>query len=189
MAEFFASFTINFFAELGDKTQLAAALLASRFGFYPVALGILLAVLILQAVAVAFGSTSSYLFKNIRMVYLLASAVFLYFGISALKDKEDERAEEIVSKSGRSVVLTVFLAFLLMEFGDKTQIATVVKASTSKRLLMTYLGAVTGFYLSNLIGITAGKFLGEKIEERKLKMVSAAVFLGFGIYYLFKAAF
>lgn len=189
MSEFLASFILNFFAELGDKTQLTAFVLASRFGFKPVAAGIFLAVLLLQAIAVLFGGLSGNLIQNSTFLNAVAGFIFLIFGVLSLRKEEEEKEEIEKGLKSSSKIFSIFILFFLLELGDKTQIATVVKASTSNFLLFTYLGAVAGFYLSNMIGVIGGKLIGEKVEERSIRFISSAIFIAFGAYYLIRAFF
>lgn len=184
MTEFITTFTLNFFAELGDKTQFTAMMLSSRFGARPVTIGILLAVMLLQGIAVAFGGLSSSLIKNEAIINLIAGIVFLAFGIVSFRKEEEEEENSIESKKINSIVFSVFALFFVAELGDKTQIATLVKASTSNNLILTYLGAVIGFFLSNMIGILAGKFLSEKIDSTKISIISGVIFTLFGLYYI-----
>lgn len=179
--ELISSFLLNFFAELGDKTQLAALMLAARYGFRKVFQGIFAAILLLQALAVLGGSLAQNLLSNKPLISLIASAIFLIFGFMIFRDSESE--EEKIGSSASPVVMS-FLMFFSTELGDKTQIATMLKAATSSYLLATYIGASLGLTVSNAAGILAGKFLGNRIDEKKLKYAGAFIFLAFGIYYL-----
>lgn len=186
MSEFFSSFLLNFFAELGDKTQITALVLATRYGFLTVSTGIFLAILLLQGLAVIFGGSLSSLFKNKEAISIIAGLIFLAFGIANLSSKDKDEDELDFQKPASHLIFSIFALFFTAELGDKTQIATLAKASTSSSLLQTYLGAVFGLFFSNLIGVAAGNFLKERITLSKTKFISSIVFIMFGVYYLAK---
>jgi putative Ca2+/H+ antiporter (TMEM165/GDT1 family) len=189
MSEFISSFILNFTAELGDKTQIIAFMLAGSYGILFTTVGIFLSVVALQAIAVSQGWLFQSFFENKTNLNLVAGLIFLAFGILTYIKKEEHEDQEKLepAKSSNKPLLQIALLFFVAELGDKTQIATLVKASTSKNILLTYLGAVCGLFVSNFIGIFLGNLFREKVKEKWLTLASSLIFTGFGIFYLLKA--
>lgn len=183
--ELSTTFLLNFFAELGDKTQILTMVLAVRNGVFPTLTGVFLSALILQVVAVGLGSSASFLFQNKIILNSLAGTIFIFFAIKTLMDVRKSNFKEEELKSG-SPILVAFSMFFLAELGDKTQIATLAKATTSIYPIMTLTGAVLGLVFSNTLGMLSGKLLTTKISQRYLQIASSVIFFIFGIYYLGK---
>lgn len=186
MGEFISSFLLNFLAELGDKTQLVSFLLAGSYGLLPASTGVLFAVVLLQGMAVGAGWLFQSLLSNKSVISLIAGIIFLLFGFLTIIKEEKEDEFKFNKQSGYPI-FQIALLFFVAELGDKTQIATMVKATTSSSVLLTYLGAVSGFFLSNFIGIFLGNLFKERVEGKKLRLAGAAVFIAFGVFYLVKA--
>jgi Ca2+/H+ antiporter, TMEM165/GDT1 family len=85
------------------------------------------------------------------------------------------------------VLGSAFLMIFLAELGDKTQLSTFAFASQSKSPLSVFLGASLALVLSSLIGVTLGGLIGRFVPERVMKVLAAAVFLGFGVWTLVEA--
>jgi putative Ca2+/H+ antiporter (TMEM165/GDT1 family) len=85
------------------------------------------------------------------------------------------------------VLGSAFLMIFLAELGDKTQLSTFAFASQSKSPLSVFLGASLALVLSSLIGVALGGLIGRFVPERVMKVLSAVVFLGFGIWTLVEA--
>jgi len=186
MGEFISSFLLNFLAELGDKTQLISFLLAGNYGLLATSTGVLLAVVLLHGIAVGAGWLLQSLLSNRSVINLMAGVVFLMFGFLILINKDEKEDDFKLKKQPGFPLFQIALLFFVAELGDKTQIATMIKATTSRGILLTYLGAVSGFFLSNFIGIFLGNLFKERLEEKKLRLVGAAVFIAFGTFYLIK---
>jgi putative Ca2+/H+ antiporter (TMEM165/GDT1 family) len=75
----------------------------------------------------------------------------------------------------------------LAELGDKTQLSTFAFASQSKSPLSVFLGASLALVLSSLLGVALGGLIGRFVPERIMKVLAAAVFLGFGVWTLVEA--
>ena len=79
------------------------------------------------------------------------------------------------------MVGTVFVAFFIAEFGDKTQLTTISLAAQYRNALSVLIGATLGMLVADGIGIVAGVVLGKHIPQRTIKWVSATIFLIFGL--------
>lgn len=186
MEAFIASFALIFLAELGDKTQLLAMAFSMKYGARKVLLGVFLATLLIQALAVGVGSLLA-AFIPMKAVSVIASLSFIIFGIWILKGEKEEEGEEKPSRFG--AVTTVVIAFFLAEMGDKTQLAAVSLAAEYKAVWQVLAGAVLGMVLADGAGILFGMFTRRHLSERKIKIASAAVFILFGLSGFYKLLF
>ena len=85
------------------------------------------------------------------------------------------------------LIASTFVMIFLAELGDKTQISTFALASNSRSMLSVFLGASGALVLTSLIAVVLGGVIGRFVPERLIKIVSAAVFIGFGVLTLVEA--
>ncbi|MBP1737429.1 MAG: hypothetical protein H6Q60_1310 [Oscillospiraceae bacterium] len=173
-------------AEMGDKTQLLAMAMASKYRAKQVILGVLIATLLNHALAVAAGT---YLSSFIPMdaVKLAAAVAFLVFGLWTLRgDKLDE--EECGTKRRFGPVITVAIAFFLAEMGDKTQLMTIAIAADSTQPLFILMGTTIGMLIADGIGILGGAWMAKHVPERYIKWTAGMIFLVFGTVTLYQEA-
>lgn len=187
LQEIAASFALLFFAELGDKTQFLTLSLASRFSAARVALGAFLASFALTAIAVAFGSGLSALFSNTLYLDVGAGALFVAFGLYTLIGRDDDDDDGDPRDGSKAAVWATFTAIFVAELGDKTQVATIARASTSAFPLGVLVGATLGFFLSNAAALVVGRAASTRLSPRQLRVGSALIFLAFGLSYLARA--
>ena len=180
MEAFLVSTGIVALAEMGDKTQLLALILAARFRKpWPIVLGILVATLANHALAGALGAwVTTWLGPDVLRWVLggsfLAMAVWML-----IPDKLDEDAED--SKAPRLGVFgTTVLAFFLAEMGDKTQIATVMLAAQYQAWLWVVAGTTLGMMIANAPVVWFGDKITRLVPIRIVHLVSAAVFAVLG---------
>lgn len=164
-------------AEMGDKTQLLAMAMATRFPARAVLWGVFFATILNHALAVALGT---YLGTSINMnaVQMVAAGSFILFGLWTIRG--DSLNGEDKRKTILGPVMTVAIAFFFVEMGDKTQLATVALAARYNDPLATLLGTTTGMLIADAIGIYIGVVAGKRIPERVIKWVSALIFIAFG---------
>ena len=186
MDAFLATFVMIFLAELGDKTQLIVMAFAAKYCWRQVLAGMTLGIFAVHALAVGVGSFVGQLLSPERMT-LIASLLFLYFGYWTLRGGDE--AEETVADSCYGPVLTVATSFFVGEMGDKTQFAAMTMAAQYDSWPMVLLGAVVGMVLADSLGILAGAFLHRKLPARKMRYLSAGIFLFFGVLGLLQSAF
>ncbi|MBF0402023.1 MAG: TMEM165/GDT1 family protein [Magnetococcales bacterium] len=170
------TFVLIFLAELGDKTQLVCMTLAARHRPWPVFWGALLAFIILNVLAVLFGSAlSSWLPQNLLVI--VVAALFALFGIQSLRAAdEEEEGEEVTEQSGHGILLRAFLLIFVAELGDKTQIAVAGLASTELPVPV-WVGATLALGTSSALGVAVGRTLLQKISKKMLGRVSGLFFL------------
>lgn len=179
MEAFFVSTAIVAIAEMGDKTQLLALVLAARFHKpWPIVLGILAATLANHALAGAVGAWVT-TFMGPQVLRWVLGACFIAMAIWMLiPDKLDEDETATVSRWG--VFGTTLVAFFLAEMGDKTQIATVVLAAKYNAYLWVVAGTTLGMMLANAPVVWLGERITRLVPLRIVHMVSAAIFLVLG---------
>ncbi len=167
-------------AEIGDKTQLLAFLLAARFRKpLPIVLGIFVATLVNHGLAGALGAwiTSALEPRILRWILALS---FLGMAIWTLIPDEIEKDEaKIAQRFG--VFGATLLSFFLAEMGDKTQIATVAMAAHYATPLLVVIGTTLGMLIADVPAVFAGERLAHRIPMKLVHAIAAAIFalLGF----------
>jgi putative Ca2+/H+ antiporter (TMEM165/GDT1 family) len=171
-------------AEMGDKTQLLAMAMASKYKVKDVMLGVLYATILNHALAVAVGT---YLSSVIPMdaVKLVAGISFLVFGLWTLRgDKIDEEDNK---KAKFGPIMTVAIAFFIAEMGDKTQLMTVAIAAEGSKPLLTLVGTTAGMLVADSIGIIGGAWMCRHVPEKYIKWVAGLIFIFFGTLSLYNS--
>jgi len=171
-----------FVAELGDKSQLLALWLATRYRWWLVLGGLIAAAGLLQLLAVAAGRVLEALIPQ-DVLLVIAGLSFFAFAAWSLRGDPDED-EEQDARTARGPLATlgiVAAAFLVSEFGDKTQLATVAIAAREPSFVGVWLGAVAGLTLSSGIAIAVGTLVGKRLPIRLISRVAAALFVVFGV--------
>lgn len=178
MIAFAASFMLVVLAEMGDKTQLLAMAFAMKYSTYKVLLAVFLATLLSNAFAV----TAGHLLTAIIPIYIItfvASLSFIFFGIWTIRPERLEGQEKKESKFGP--ILTVGIAFLLAEMGDKTQLATISLAVKYQNILGVLMGTTLAMVVADAIGIIFGMAIHKRLSEEKIKWFAAIIFILFGL--------
>lgn len=170
-------------AEMGDKTQLLAIILATRFKKpWPIVWGILIATLLNHALAGAVGTWVTTLISADTLKWILVGS-FVVMGIWTLfPDKADDAAPE-TGKWG--VLLTTIVVFFLAEMGDKTQLATVAIAAQYSDFLPVVIGTTLGMMIANAPVVFLGEKLTRVLPLKVLRLVASGLFLLFGAWIAF----
>jgi putative Ca2+/H+ antiporter (TMEM165/GDT1 family) len=180
MESFLVSAGVVALAEIGDKTQLLAFILAARFKKpAPIILGILFATIVNHGLAGALGAwiTASISPEVLRWVLGLS-----FIGMAAwtmIPDKIEEEESQIAKKFG--VFGATLITFFLAEMGDKTQIATVAMAAHYAAPLMVVMGTTLGMLIADVPAVFAGEKLAAKIPMKLVHSIAAAIFAALGI--------
>ncbi len=185
MEAFLVSTGIVALAEMGDKTQLLALVLAARFKKpWPIVLGILVATIANHAMAGALGAwvTSMLSPKTLRWVL---GASFLAMAVWMLIPNrlDDGGAEKPLSRL--DVFGTTVVVFFLAEMGDKTQIATVMLAARYEAMVSVVVGTTLGMMLANVPVVFLGERVTRLVSLRVVHVVSALFFVVLGLLALF----
>ena len=184
MSVYLASVIFVVLAEMGDKTQLLALVLAARFRKpWPIVLGILVATLANHGLAGALGAwvttvVGPQVLRWILGVSFIAMAVWML-----IPDKLDEGDADGAPRWG--VFGTTLVAFFLAEMGDKTQIATVMLAAQYNAYLWVVAGTTLGMMLANAPVVWLGDRITRLVPIRVVHGVSAVIFLVLGLVAIF----
>ena len=197
-------------AELGDKTQLLALVLAVRYKAWQVLLGIFIATLAIHLLSTLAGQLIGNIVPQQRL-RLVTGLLFIGFGVWTLRgDKEPDPEADAVSRYGP--ILTVGVAFFLAELGDKTQIMTMTIAADPTAVLTTFgafgtsvagwlrsagissqgltpqqtfwgvwMGSTLGMMIADGLAIIVGRVLGRNLPERLITRISGVIFVLFGV--------
>ena len=181
-----SAFALLFVAEMGDKTQLTAMTLATRYRALPVAIGVCSAFLVLNVLAVLVGQV---LFRYVpqQAVLLAAGALFLVFAWKSWQ-ASDEDEDEAGPGDARSAVITSFLMIFMAELGDKTQLALIALAASSGAVWSVFTGATLALWAVSLIGIFVGATLLKNVPKALMHRAAALLFAVFGFLALWRAA-
>ena len=184
MEAFLVSSGIVALAEMGDKTQLLALILAARFRKpWPIVLGIFTATVVNHGLAGAVGAWVNSLIGPDAMRWILGLS---FIGMAIWMLIPDKMDDEGVSEHSRwGVFGTTVVAFFLAEMGDKTQIATVMLAAQYNAYLWVVIGTTLGMMLANAPVVWLGDKLVKKVPIRWVHVISALIFLVLGVIALF----
>jgi len=188
-ATFLTTFGIIFLAELGDKTQLTAMALATRYPWKRVFIGLAAAFALLNLAAVLLGSL---LFTVLPLFWIkVASALlFFFFGMTTLRSKRfdaEEEEEEEKRFTAKGPVVTSFLMIMLAELGDKTQLVTASLAAQHDSPLAVFTASTLALWSVSLIGIFAGQQLVRFVSLAALHKIAGCLFLVFGAAILYQS--
>lgn len=168
-------------AEMGDRTQLLAVMLASRYRKpLPILAGILVATVANHSLAALAGFYLSSLLSAVWFKYAVAVS-FIVMALWALipdKDGDDERPNRL----HLGVFLTTAVTFFLVEIGDKTQVATVALAARYHSILVVAAGTTTGMMLANIPAVFLGHAVTRVLPIHALRIAAAVLYLGLGLW-------
>jgi Ca2+/H+ antiporter, TMEM165/GDT1 family len=170
-------------AEIGDKTQLLAIVLAARFRKpLPIVLGILAATLLNHAAAAALGVWLANLIGSQGLRWVLGISFIAMAVWTLIPDKYEDHRQ---TKSRRGVFGATLIAFFLLEMGDKTQIATIALSAKYHALAAVVLGTTLGMMLANVPAVLLGDIAATKLKMGVVHTIAAVIFLVLGAVVLF----
>ncbi|MCW5732719.1 MAG: TMEM165/GDT1 family protein [Enhydrobacter sp.] len=169
-------------AEIGDKTQLLAMLLAARYRRpIPIILGIFAATMANHAIAASVGAAVAAWLGPDAMRWIIGGLFIVMAGWCLIPDKEDE-GPKAVGSMGAFLATTV--AFFLVEMGDKTQLATVALAARFQSIAIVTAGTTAGMMLANVPAVLFGEVLARKIPLTLVRICAAISFVLLGVVVL-----
>ncbi|MFH1397680.1 MAG: TMEM165/GDT1 family protein [Candidatus Omnitrophota bacterium] len=183
MPAFLASLIFVLLAEMGDKTQLLAMAFATRYSAQKVLIAVFLATLLNHSLAVATGRFLTVIIP-LDVISFIAAVSFIIFGLWTIRG--DILEGEFKKKSRFGPILTVGIAFFLVEMGDKTQLATISLAVQYRNMFSVLMGTTLAMVIADAIGIIAGIVMKKHIPERTIKWISAVIFILFGFTGVYK---
>ncbi len=184
MEAFLVSTGLVAIAEIGDKTQLLAILLAARFRKpIPILLGIFVATIANHALAASIGSVAGSFFDGPWMKWVLGLAFIAFAGWALIPDTfEDKDAPR--ERAGASIFWTTVVAFFFVEMGDKTQVATVALGARFHEVAIVAAGTTFGMMLANTPAVFLGDAAATKLPLKAIRIAAAASFAAIGLWIL-----
>ena len=86
------------------------------------------------------------------------------------------------------IFITIFGAVFVAELGDKTQLATMLFAADKEvNKYMVFFAASAALVVASALGVLAGSFLAEYINEKYLHYVAGIGFIAIGAVTLYNA--
>lgn len=179
MEAFLISTGIVALAEIGDKTQLLAFLLAAKFRRpLPIVMGILAATVANHALAAGVGAWISTLLGPEAMRWVLGLS---FLGMAAWTLVPDKIDDEDTRVGSYGVFLATLIAFFIAEMGDKTQVATVALAARYEAMLAVVAGTTFGMMLANVPAVYLGERIANKVPLKLVHGIAAAIFAVLGV--------
>jgi len=179
MEAFLVSTGIVALAEIGDKTQLLAFLLAAKFRRpLPIVAAILAATLFNHAFAAAIGTWITSLLGPDVLRWVLGISFLAMAAWILIPDKLDDDDAKLARYG---VFLTTFIAFFLAEMGDKTQIATVALAAKYHSFFWVVAGTTLGMMLANVPAVYLGDRIAGRMPVKLVHRIAAVIFAVLGV--------
>jgi len=186
MEAFLTSTLIVTLAEIGDKTQLLAIVLATRFQRpIPIIAGIFVATIANHFLAALLGSEVASILEGEWFSYLVAASFIIMAGWTLIPDKLDDD-EQKPARFG--AFITTVIAFFLVEIGDKTQVATVALGARFNEVVLVTSGTTIGMLLANIPAIFVGHELLKYVPLNIVRMIAAGLFLIIGLWIVVQTA-
>ncbi len=182
MEAFLVSFGLIALAELGDKTQLLALMLASRFHRpVPILAGIFVAVVVNHLLSAALGYFIGVKLDGPWLKWIIAASFFAVAIWAVLPEKEDGEA---VRTGKYGVFGATVIAFFLAELGDKTEVATAALAARFEVLTPVVCGTVLAMMAANLPAVLLGRQLSRWVSLRALRWGAVVLSVALGVWTL-----
>lgn len=181
MDAFLVSFGTVAIAEIGDKTQLLALILAVRFRA-PLAViaGIFVATVANHALAAFVGTLIAEWLTDEVLAWTVGIS-FLAMGVWALIPDAPPSDEEAQAPATFGPFLATTIAFFFVEMGDKTQIATAALAAHYQSLVLVALGTTLGMMAANVPAVLLGEAAAKRVPLALVRLVTAAIFILLGL--------
>lgn len=185
MEAFLVSTGLVAIAEIGDKTQLLAMILAARYRRpAAIVLGILAATLANHALAAWAGALAAGWLGPEAMRWILGGLFLAMAAWCLIPDRQDDAPS---TASGAGAFVATAIAFFLVEIGDKTQIATVALAARFESLVAVTAGTTLGMMIANVPAVLFGEVLARRVPLRLVRGLAAASFVVLGVLVLLGA--
>ncbi len=185
MEALFISTGVVALAEIGDKTQLLAFILAARFKKpLPIVAGILCATLVNHGLAGAFGAWITSVVSPEIMRWVLGLSFIGMAVWTLIPDKIEEEETQVAKRLG--VFGATLITFFLAEMGDKTQIATVALAAHYGTPLLVIAGTTLGMLVADVPAVFVGNRFATRIPMKLVHAIAAGIFALMGVLTLLK---
>lgn len=188
MEALFTSTAIVALAEIGDKTQLLAIVLATRFKRpWPIIAGILVATLANHFLAALAGEQAAAFLDGRWFRYLVAASFILMAGWTLIPDTFDKGEEARPARFGPFVATTI--AFFLVEIGDKTQLATIALGARFQTVHAVTIGTTLGMMIANVPAVLLGHEIIRRVPMGAVRVIAALLFVAIGVWLLVQTAY
>ena len=185
MEAFLISLSTVAIAEMGDRTQLLALVLAAHYRRpWPIIAGVLCATVVNHAVA---GFIGVHLGQYLTPARLDAIIGISMIGIALWTLKPDKLDESSAEPRRASAFITTCIAFFIAEIGDKTQIATMALAAAYQNLVAVVAGATLGMLAANAPVVFLGSAFSSRLPLKAIHVAASLLFLGLGALFLWRA--
>ncbi len=179
MDAFLISTGIVALAEIGDKTQLLAFILAAKFRKpVPIIMGIFVATIANHAFAGALGSWITSVVAPETLRWILGIS-FIGMAVWTLIPDKFEEDDARLAQSG--VFGATLIAFFLAEMGDKTQVATIALAAQYQAFFSVVAGTTCGMMVANVPAVLLGDRIAHRMPVRVVHAIAAAIFFILGV--------
>ncbi len=180
MESLFVSTGVVALAEIGDKTQLLAFILAARFKKpLPIILGILVATLVNHGLAGALGAWITATITPELLRWVLGISFIAMAAWTLIPDKIEDEEANVAQRFG--VFGATLITFFLAEMGDKTQIATVAMAAHYATPVLVVIGTTLGMLIADVPAVFMGDRLAGRIPMKLVHSIAAAIFAILGV--------
>ena len=185
MEALFISTGVVALAEIGDKTQLLAFILAARFKKpLPIVAGILVATLVNHGLAGALGAWITSVVSPEVLRWVLGLSFIGMAVWTLIPDKIEDEETRAAQRLG--VFGATLITFFLAEMGDKTQLATVALAAHYGAPLVVVIGTTLGMLIADVPAVLVGNQFAAKIPLKLVHSIAAAIFAAMGVLALLK---
>ncbi len=185
MEALFISTGVVALAEIGDKTQLLAFILAARFKKpLPIVAGILVATLVNHSLAGALGAWITSVVSPEILRWVLGLSFIGMAVWTLIPDKIEDEETRAAQRLG--VFGATLITFFLAEMGDKTQLATVALAAHYGAPLVVVIGTTLGMLIADVPAVLVGNRFAAKIPLKIVHSIAAAIFAAMGVLALLK---
>ena len=179
MEAFLVSTGIVALAEIGDKTQLLAFVLAAKFRRpLPIIAAIFVATIANHAFAAAIGAWITSLLGPDILRWVLGASFIAMAAWTLIPDKIDD---DDLALARYGVFLTTLIAFFIAEMGDKTQVATVALAARYDSVIAVVCGTTFGMMLANVPAVYLGDRIAGRIPLKLVHGIAALIFAALGV--------
>jgi putative Ca2+/H+ antiporter (TMEM165/GDT1 family) len=182
MEAFLVSLSTVAIAEMGDRTQLLALVLAAKFRKpVPIVAAILVATLANHAVA---GYLGVWLGRYLTPRILDLAVGVSMLGMAAWTLIPDKLDAEDARTGSHGAFIATLIAFFIAEIGDKTQIATAALAAGYSNLLAVVAGSTAGMLIANVPVVFMGSKFAARLPMDAIHKLAAVLFAGLGLWFI-----
>lgn len=176
------SFLLVTATEMGDKTQLLALVLTTRFRKpWIIMAGILCATILNHGLAAWAGQWVSQTVPPTTLKWILALSFFAFAVWVLIPDKDDEKVHD----SAAGAFLVTLVSFFMAEMGDKTQLSTVALAARFGDIAWVTLGTTLGMLVADGLAVFLGERITQVISMKWMRWITSFLFVLFGVLIVF----